>query len=173
MMDVGARERILTAAELRARTGGYNGFSFRDLAEDVGVKSSSVHYHFPTKAELGEALARRYAERARARLGDAAALAPEAAVARVVALFRDALLVDDRMCLCGLLGAEHDALPPAVAAAVADFFRLVLDFLSAACGASWRGSSPSSLLARLEGGLILSRSLRDNRLFEAIAAEIV
>ena len=172
-MDAGARERILTAAELRARTGGYNGFSFRDLAEDVGVKSSSVHYHFATKAELGEALARRYAERARARLGDAGTLAPEAAVARVVALFRDALLVDDRMCLCGLLGAEHDALPPTVAAAVADFFRLVLDFLRVACGASWKGSSPSSLLARLEGGLILARSLGDNSLFEAIAAEIV
>ena len=40
---------IMDAAERRMRIGGFNGFSFREIAADVGVKSSSVHYHFPTK----------------------------------------------------------------------------------------------------------------------------
>ena len=31
------------------RRGGFHGFSFRDLAADVGIKSASVHYHFPIK----------------------------------------------------------------------------------------------------------------------------
>ena len=43
---------IMDAAERRMRSGGFNGFSFRDIADDVGVKSSSVHYHFPTKDAL-------------------------------------------------------------------------------------------------------------------------
>ena len=30
---------------------GYNGFSFRDVAAEVGIKSATIHYHFPTKAE--------------------------------------------------------------------------------------------------------------------------
>ncbi len=42
-------ESIMDAAELRMRGGGFNGFSFREIADDVGIKSSSVHYHFPTK----------------------------------------------------------------------------------------------------------------------------
>jgi AcrR family transcriptional regulator len=43
--------------------GGYDGFSFRELAADVGVKSASVHHHFPTKAILGAGVARRYTDR--------------------------------------------------------------------------------------------------------------
>lgn len=108
MTDLSMRDRILDAAEVRARRGGYNAFSFRDLADDVGVKSASVHYHFPTKSDLAEVLTLRYAERARERLGDPAELSADEAIARVTALFREALIRDDRMCLCGLFGAERD-----------------------------------------------------------------
>jgi TetR/AcrR family transcriptional repressor of nem operon len=54
---------IMDAAERRIRTSGYNGFSFRQIAADVGVKSSSVHHHFPTKPALAAAVARRYTDR--------------------------------------------------------------------------------------------------------------
>jgi TetR/AcrR family transcriptional repressor of nem operon len=164
------RDRILDAAEGRARRGGYNAFSFRELAEDVGVKSASVHYHFPTKPELAEALTRRYAERARERLGDPAELTAEVALARVTALFRDALVKDDRMCLCGLFGAERDVLPPAVNAAVASFFRHILDYLRTEFGDGTRVATPEAILARLEGALILARSLRDPAVFEVSIA---
>lgn len=170
MADGAIRDRILDAAEARARTAGYHGFSFRDLALDVGVKSSSVHYHFPTKALLAEELARRYAERAEAALGDPAAVGPEEAIRRVTLLFRDALLRQDRMCLCGLFGAERDGLPPEVAVATGRFFRSILDFLEAAFGPDWTGPGPASILARLEGGLILARALRDPALFEEALA---
>ncbi len=50
------REQLLTvAADLLQRVG-YASFSFRDLAEAVGIRAASVHYHFPTKADLGLAL---------------------------------------------------------------------------------------------------------------------
>lgn len=166
MIDTTARDRILDAAEARARTGGYHGFSFRDVAEDVGIKSSSVHYHFPTKGDLGEALAKRYTARAREYLGDPATVTPMEAVTRLSQLFRDALLKDDKMCLCGLFGAERDTLPPEVAAATGAFFRLVLGYLTTAFGADWRGEAPTSILARLEGALILARTLKDADLFE-------
>jgi len=166
MTDLSVRDRLLDAAEARARTGGYHGFSFRDLAEDIGVKSSSVHYHFPAKSDLGEALATRYTERARSYLGDPIDLTPVEAVDRLTALFRDALLKDDKMCLCGLFGAERDALPPTVAAATAGFFRLILDYLTTAFGSDWAGEHPAAILARLEGSLIVARMLNDADLFE-------
>lgn len=167
MIDSAARNRILDAAEARARTGGYHGFSFRDVAEDVGVKSSTVHYYFPTKSDLGEALAARYTERAKAWLGPPDERSAEEAIARLTQLFRDALLKDDKMCLCGLFGAERDTLPPAVANATAGFFRLVLAYLAAAFGKEWTGEPPAAILARLEGALILARTLKDADLFEA------
>jgi TetR/AcrR family transcriptional repressor of nem operon len=58
MSDVAAA--IMDAAERRMRKGGFSGFSFREIAADVGVKSSSVHYHFPTKENLAAAVIQRY-----------------------------------------------------------------------------------------------------------------
>lgn len=167
MADSTVRDRILDAAERRARTGGYHGFSFRDIAADVGVKSSTVHYYFPTKADLGAALAERYTERAKAYLGRPEEQSAEEAIERLTQLFRDALLKDDRMCLCGLFAAERDALPAEVADATVGFFRLVLDYLATAFGANWTGEPPAAILARLEGALILARMLKDADIFEA------
>jgi AcrR family transcriptional regulator len=67
---------ILDVTERRVRLAGYNGFSFRDVAADAGIKSSSVHYHFPGKELLVDAIAERYTERAREWLGDQAEGAP-------------------------------------------------------------------------------------------------
>lgn len=159
------RDRLLDAAERRARAGGYNGFSFRELAGDVGIKSASVHYHFPTKADLAEALVRRYTSRAEERLGSPDGLSRPEAVARVGALFRDALVRDDRMCLCGLFGAERDALPTTVADATAGFFRFLIDYLDASEDDEG-GPTPAAVLASLEGALILARTLRDPAIFD-------
>jgi TetR/AcrR family transcriptional repressor of nem operon len=56
-------ERLMDWAEAHMRNKGYGGFSFRDLAAQLGIKSASVHHHFPTKATMAAAVARRYAER--------------------------------------------------------------------------------------------------------------
>jgi TetR/AcrR family transcriptional repressor of nem operon len=53
-------ERLMDLAEARIREAGYRGFSFRDLAAEIGIKSASVHHHFPTKAGMAAAVARRY-----------------------------------------------------------------------------------------------------------------
>ena len=159
-MDQTTRDKILDAAERRARRGGYHGFSFRDVADDVGVKSASVHYHFPTKADLAAALAQRYAARAEEFLGDPVALGEAGAVDRLTQLFRNALLEEDKMCLCGVFGAERDSLPEQVASATARFFTMTLDYLARV------GAPAAETLAKLEGALILARTLRRVDLFD-------
>ena len=56
-------ERLLDLAESHIRNAGYGGFSFRELAAEIGIKSASVHHHFPTKATMAAAVARRYGDR--------------------------------------------------------------------------------------------------------------
>ncbi len=175
---------ILDAAEGFARQTGYNGFSFRDIAAEIGIKSASVHYQFPTKGDLGAALARRYGERFFERLGPASDIAvpSHTLVERFVGQFRESLVEGDRMCLCGLFGAEISALPPEVGAEVAAFFERGIDWLDAAHARASRGlvgqETPSreralSLLATLEGALILARTLKDPEIFDRIAASAV
>ena len=62
MTTTDTRETIMRAAGAMVQNRGYNALSFRELAAEVGVKSSSVHYHFPTKGDLAVALARRYTD---------------------------------------------------------------------------------------------------------------
>ncbi len=117
------REAILAAARTRAQAHGYNGLNFRDLAADVGIKSASIHYHFPTKAALGAAVARRYWQDSTAALEAlwAEVQEPEACLARYPAVFRKALENGNRMCMCGFMAAEYDDLPEAVKVEVKAF----------------------------------------------------
>ena len=64
------REEILDVAEAMIRTRGYNAFSTRDVADAVGIKAASVHYYFPTKADIGAAVTERYTARFINELGD-------------------------------------------------------------------------------------------------------
>ena len=54
------RTKILRLAEQLLQNKGFNGFSYHDIAEPLGIKNAAVHYHFPSKADLGVALIRRY-----------------------------------------------------------------------------------------------------------------
>src|SRR5437868_8980649 len=59
----GTAERILDIAERLLQTRGFNNFSYADIADELGITKASLHYHFPGKAELGQALITRYADR--------------------------------------------------------------------------------------------------------------
>src|SRR5438552_4143747 len=108
-------ERILDVAEGLAQTRGFNGFSYADIAAEVGITKASLHYHFATKAELGRALVARYSQRFAAALE---AIETDGAGAlekldQYVELY-ESVLVRDRMCLCGMLAAEYLTLPEPV-----------------------------------------------------------
>ncbi len=60
------RDRILDTAETLLLDQGFNGFSYKHIAEQLGVKNAAIHYHFPAKSDLGAALVDRYRRRFRA-----------------------------------------------------------------------------------------------------------
>lgn len=165
------KEALLRAAENKVRLGGYDNFSFRELAAEVGIKSASVHYHFPTKADLGAELAHQYTNSFLAALGD-----PESILAKgenpidaYTQLFRNALLNDNKMCLCGLLGAQGESLPEKVRVEVKRFFNENLAWLSKAHEANGK-SDPAqaaiTTISLLEGAMMISKALNDHSHFD-------
>lgn len=110
------RERIMDEAERFLRTGGYHGFSFRDIATAVEVKSASVHHHFPTKEDLVLAVTERYHMRFMAALGDpdGAGRTPVARLRHYGGVFLTAFVESRRTCLCGMLSTESLHLPERV-----------------------------------------------------------
>ena len=156
--------RIIAAAEQRMRKSGFHGFSFREIAADVGIKSASVHHHFPTKDDLGAAVARAYTEKTITALGDPndPSSEPTALMARFVDLFRSDLVTDRMMCLCGVLAGEASSLAPRVNAEVRAFFDHNQQWLEtvlhrAAPGAKQQEVADKALLvvATLEGALLI------------------
>jgi len=105
-------ERLMDLAEAHIRNAGYAGFSFRDLAAEIGIKSASVHHHFPTKATMAAAVARRYADRFFAAVARRPNETAEDAIAAYRSTFKAVLDRDGRMCLFGVLGAEAGGYHP-------------------------------------------------------------
>lgn len=155
-------DAIMNAAEARIRQAGYSGFSFREIAGDVGVKSASVHYHFPTKETLAAAVARRYTDRFMEALDERLA-AGEDSVQAWRQLFRSALHRDEKMCLCGAMGATFQDLADEVRTEVKRFFQLGIERLVSS------GKSPESALqviATLEGAMLAANVLEDLTAFD-------
>src|ERR1700678_2539355 len=117
------KTEIMDAAERRMQQGGFGGFSFREIAADVGIKSSSVHYHFPAKEDLAAAVIRRWSEYTSEFIDQE--MAKDPAPIRVwTKAFRGTAFSDARMCPCTVLGAASQDLPEQVATEVKGFFKM-------------------------------------------------
>lgn len=165
-------QAILKVAEEMVRSGGYNGFSFREIAQQVGIKSSSVHYYFPTKEDLGVAVVQYYADKFIDFLGSPEELMQRGddPIERYVAAFKHALTEDKGMCLCGVFGAEVNGLPDKVAAETKNAFVCIAQWLEQAY--IQKGMQEHSktnaiqVLALLQGAMIASKVMNDISVFD-------
>lgn len=176
MSDI-TSDKVLDIAQRLIQTRGYNGFSFRDIAAEIGIKSASIHYHYPSKADLGVALVKRYHENFAGELEKISARGQEAPkrLKGFVGLFRNTL-EDQRLCLCGMLGAEKDSLPEPVNSEVMAFFGLCEDWLVDVLKQGRKGGeidfrgNPQAVadqfLSLLEGAMVVARSLNDPDRFD-------
>ena len=101
---------------------GYNGFSFRDVAADVGIKSASIHYHYPTKADLAQAAARDYREAFAKVLEELDAPTAPELLRAYGDLFVQTLKQGKKACLGGVLAVDATTLPPQVLSEIKIFF---------------------------------------------------
>jgi TetR/AcrR family transcriptional regulator, transcriptional repressor for nem operon len=169
------RETILAAARLRAQAYGYTGLNFRDLAEEVGIKSASLHYHFATKADLGAAVAKRYREDSTAGLEKmwSQNRDPADCLRRYPSVFRKALVDGNRMCMCGHMAAEYDDLPDEVKIEVKGFvddhvawLTKILSAANPAANAAARKRQARAIYAAVAGAQLLARSRADVKAYD-------
>ncbi len=131
-MDTSTADQILTCARGLVIAGGYNGFSYADIAEVVGIRKASIHHHFPSKLDLMVELVRRY--RADLQAGLSAmeeGSSPLEQLRRYVEIW-EACIADGSMpfCMGALLASELPALPPRLATEVKAHFRVLSAWLA-------------------------------------------
>ena len=118
------QERILDLAQQYIQERGYNGFSFRDLASCVGVKSSSIHYYYANKTHLALAVTSRYRKNfaaATAQLREEIPSAPDLLKA-YAKIFKSTLEDGKKVCLCVMLASDRDSVEDSVTDQVRAFF---------------------------------------------------
>ncbi|MFZ5863914.1 MAG: TetR/AcrR family transcriptional regulator [Nitrospirota bacterium] len=174
MKSVPVIDQILDLAQRLVQTRGYNAMSYRDLADQIGIKTSSIHYYFPAKEDLGRALMTRYRQGIQSALAgiDAKTTDPRVKIERYVELFREAVR-SGRICLGGMLATDLTTLPRGVQAEVKTFFTeneaWVANVLEAGreSGAfTFEGPSKgkaATVFAALEGAMIAARLFNDDK----------
>jgi TetR/AcrR family transcriptional regulator, transcriptional repressor for nem operon len=176
--------QILDVAERLVQERGFNGFSYADVARELGLTKAALHYHFAGKAELGDALIERYARRFAEALDevdgrDVDAVEKLRAYAQLYAeVFRD-----DRMCLCGMLAADYATLPLPMRDRVVRFFddneawlAHVLEEGRAEGNLRFQGSARSvarTIVGGLEGAMLVARPYGDIKRFRSAASLLI
>jgi len=175
--------QILDAAERLVQERGFNGFSYADVARELEVTKAALHYHFGSKAELGDALIDRYAERFFEALARVDVEETDAGdKLRAYAQLYTDVFRDDRMCLCGMLAADYTTLPDPMRERVVRFFDDNEVWLARVLEAgkkegTIRFAGPARSVARtliggLEGAMLVARPYHDLKRFRD-AAELL
>jgi TetR/AcrR family transcriptional repressor of nem operon len=178
------RQRILDIAERLVQTRGFNGFSYADISGAIGITKASLHYYFPTKAELGQRLIERYERRFLDALAtiDRADIDAREKLRRYTAIYVD-VVRNKRMCLCGMLASDYATLAKPIREGVRRFFDRneewlvsVLEGGRASRELHFKGSPEvvaRGMLGALEGAMMLARSYGDVERLESVADRLV
>ena len=172
-----ARSKILEVSQNLAQNWGFSGFSFRDIADEIGIKSASIHYHFPTKDDLIIELARNY------RVDFFGALeaatqdisSPAEKITVLIGMFRHVLVEENRMCLCGMLAADARLLSQEARDEIKHFYEASIEWLSnewEKLGYENSRERAIDTFIRLEGALLISRIAGSHEPFDVAKTEI-
>lgn len=169
------RKRILDAAAELFQRRGFSGFSYQHIAAQLGVRNAAIHYHFPSKADLGVALLARYRDSFRwwAEQVERQGLTPAQKLAGFLEL-ENRYCQEGKVCPLGVICVEFENVTPAVQGEAAGLASDLESWLAAVLEEGRRaqelhleGASRTAaiaILAQLQGGLQLAR-LRGSRHF--------
>lgn len=177
---------ILRCARSLIVAGGYNGFSYADIAKVVGIRNASIHHHFPSKADLVRVLVARYREEAAAGLAKLEQHVPDPAQQlRAYVGYWEACILDQSaaICVCALLASQIPVLPEEVAIEVKAHFKALSAWLALVLQ---RGARQGSLrldataeieaelfLATIHGAMLSARVYGDGVMFGAVTRPLL
>jgi TetR/AcrR family transcriptional repressor of nem operon len=179
------RERILEVAQTLAQSRGFNAFSYADISDAVGIRKASIHHHFPAKEDLERELVLRYRANFRVLLDtidrDSRTVAER--LEGYFALYR-ATLDDGAICLCGMMASDIAALPEVLREPLQDFFDDQIEWLAVTLNEGVRRKEwplpkssalqrAKSILATLQGGLMIARATNDPVFLDFLTADLL
>ena len=177
---------ILACARSLIIAGGYNGFSYADIADVVGIRKPSIHHHFASKVDLVRTLVSRYREDAEAGIADLERrVSDPVEQLRAYTGFWEGCISDASasFCVCALLASELPVLPEEVAREVRGYFRSLSAWLTSVLergarqGSIQLTSTPrvegEAFMATVHGAMLSARAYGDPKMFGIITRPLL
>jgi len=172
---------IASSARALLALGGYNGFSYADISDQVRIAKASIHHHFASKADLVEVVVKLHREESNKGLASLTEqVADPVAELKAYADYWSACILDGStsFCICAMLAAELPAVPGNVAREVQAFFQDLTAWLAgvfkrgASSGAFHLQGTPAqeakAFMATVYGAMLAARAYGDPRTFQAV-----
>ena len=177
---------ILACARTLIVNGGYNGFSYADIAEAVGIRKPSIHHHFPSKADLVRTLVARYREEVEAGIAHLERQTPNPLQQlRNYTAYWEACILDASapLCICALLAAQLPVLPAEVGLEVRAHFRSLSAWLTSVLERGQRQGilqltstsrvEAEAFMAGVHGAMLSARAYADPKMFGVVTAPLL
>jgi AcrR family transcriptional regulator len=174
------KEKIVDLAEELIRTKGYNGFSYKDISSILSIKNAAIHYHFPTKEELGIAVIRRSRDGLKNHI-EVSLSTSETSHNRLeefIDIYRKSYQ-KHLICFMGALGSSFDHLPKGMqqelklaSKEIRDWVKSILEEGQKKGEFTFKGNATDradTLIASLLASLVLSKVTGENVLEKAVS----
>lgn len=186
MKKINAYEQILDIAEELVQKRGFNAFSYADIAEKIGLKKASIHYHFPAKSDLGKALMERHRiniENFLLSLSSSHVDCKGKLLAYLNAIFESTFKANRKMCLGGMLAADILTLDKDIQTEVKTFFDINETWLKKLLTEGKRKGEfhfsleaseiAKQILTTIEGSILLARLYEDEMWLNTATKQVI
>jgi TetR/AcrR family transcriptional repressor of nem operon len=185
-MSGSTAERIVHEARTLIMTRGYNGFSYADIAETVGIRKASIHHHFPAKSDLAKAVIEETRAVIHTQTELLAAAEPDAGdQLRGYAHYWERCIADNSapFCVAGMLAAELPSLPDDLVVSVRAHFADLTGWLTRLLELGVRQGSVSlagspedeadAFMSAVYGAMLSARALGDPGRFGSVVETLL
>ncbi|GEM_PF-491791 len=123
------KEKIVNTAAEMLSNNGFNAFSFHDIANAIGIKTSSIHYYFPTKSDLIVEIIH-YSQKIQSTLFEAISeKKPEEKLSLLIDFYVD-LADNGQMCPIVSISSDMNDIDPNIKLEVGKFYDFLADWLT-------------------------------------------
>jgi|SRR5690606_2731552 len=123
------REEIIQLADTLIRQKGYNAFSFYEISDKVGIKTASIHYHFPAKSDLGIAVVDLHIKNLNGLIENLKSKSPTEKLAKFFSIYSN-IQKESKVCLVGSLATDFNTLESKLQDKLKEFSELMLGWVS-------------------------------------------
>ena len=175
-----SKRTIMNMAEALLQDKGFNGFSYANIASELGVKNAAIHYHFPTKEDLARAVIRRYRDRFQLWINNSRVkdLSPEKKLDWFFSIYTDMRADKGKVCLVGSMEAEFNSIPDGLQADVEGMHRDLIQWLETTLNEGREAgvfkfigepaNKAALILSSLQGALQMARALGTKRFRDVV-----